>query len=134
MKRLTLATAATLLVAQAALAQAPMGQQFAGPPPRGGPPIERLAADLGLDETQKAEVKRILEADRAKHESERAQNMSSGVRPTPEEMRAKMAENDLELTQQLSGVLTADQLAKFKALQEQRRQQMRNGPPPPPAE
>jgi Spy/CpxP family protein refolding chaperone len=130
MKRLTLATAATLLVAQAALAQ-----QFAGPPPRGaGPPIEKLATELGLDETQKAEVKKIFETERARHESERAQNMSSGVRPTPEEMRAKMAENDLELTQQLSGVLTADQLAKFKALQEQRRQQMRNGPPPPPAE
>jgi Spy/CpxP family protein refolding chaperone len=128
MKRLTLATAAALLVAQAALAQA---QQFSGPPPRGaGPPIEKLATELGLDETQKAEVKKIFEAERAKHESERAQNMSSGVRPTPEEMRAKMAENDLELTQQLSGVLTADQLAKFKALQEQRRQQMRNGPPP----
>jgi Spy/CpxP family protein refolding chaperone len=128
MKRLTLALAATLLTAQAALAQ-----QFAGPPLRdAGPPIEKIAQELGLDETQKAEVKRILEAERAKHESERAQIMSSGVRPTPEEMRAKRAEHDLELTQQLSGVLTADQLAKFKALQAQRRQMMRNGPPPPP--
>jgi Spy/CpxP family protein refolding chaperone len=128
MKRLSLALAATVLTAQAALAQ-----QFAGPPPRGaGPPIERMAQELGLDEAQKAQVKQILDNERAKHESERAQAMSSGTRPTPEEMRAKMAENDLELTQQLSGVLTADQLAKFKALQEERRQHMRNGPPPPP--
>jgi Spy/CpxP family protein refolding chaperone len=127
MKRLTLALAATALVAQAALAQ-----QFAGPPPRGGPPVEKMAQELGLDETQKAQVKKIFESERAKHESERSQALSSGTRPTPEEMRAKMAENELELTQQLSSVLTADQLAKFKALQEERRQHMRNGPPPPP--
>ena len=129
MKRLTIAIAATLLTAQAAFAQ-----QFAGPPPRGGaPPIEKIAQELGLDETQKAEVQKIFATERAKHESERAQADSSGVRPTPEEMQAKMAERDLELTQQLSGVLTADQLAKFKALQEERRQHMRNGPPPRPA-
>jgi len=96
---LALALAVGLLATQAALAQPPG-------PPRGGPPIERLAEELNLDATQKAEVQRILEEQRAKQEE--------------------------ELRLALSGVLTSEQLAKFVAIQKERRERMRNGPPPPP--
>jgi Spy/CpxP family protein refolding chaperone len=134
MKRMTIAIATVLLTAQVALAQQPP----AGRPPRGGPPIEKIANDLGLDDTQKAEVKRILEEQRARHETERQQYQASGQRPTPEEMRTTLQQHDRELTQALSGVLTAEQLAKFKSMQEQRRQNMKNnmgnGPPPPAGE
>jgi len=129
MKRIVLALSAVLLTAQAAFSQQPPP----GPPPRGGPPIEMMARELNLDDSQKAEVKRIFEEQRARHESERKLFEASGQRPTPEEMHAMMQKREQELTQALSGVLTAEQLTRLKALQEERRQHMRHGPPPPPA-
>lgn len=100
-----------ILGTQAALAADPPGPPPGGPP-RGGPPIERMAKELNLDETQKAEVKRILEAQRAKRE-------------------ARMSADDQELEQELSGVLNAEQLQKFRQKQAERRDRMRDGPPPP---
>jgi Spy/CpxP family protein refolding chaperone len=126
MKRILIALPAVLLAAQAAFAQQPLP----GGPPRGGPPIERMAKKLGLDDTQKAEVQRILEEERAKHEAERQQLAATGQRPSPEAMRTVMQQHDQELTQALSGVLTAEQLAKFKQMQSERREHMRHGPPP----
>ena len=99
---------------------------------RGGPPIERLAQDLGLDATQQAQVKQILDAQHTKMDAERAQYEASGTRPSREEMHAKHEQMDAELDQQLSTVLTAEQLAKFKELRRHRPM----GPPPgaPPGE
>ena len=138
MKRFTFALPALLLVAFAANAQTPPAGAPAGGPPRGGPPIEQLAKDLNLDETQKVEVKRILEEQHAKREAERQQFMASGTRPTREQMQARMQANEAALLEQLKGVLRTDQLDKFKQLQEERRQHMRGmGPPPdgaPPAQ
>jgi Spy/CpxP family protein refolding chaperone len=129
MKRPTLALAVVLFTAQLASAQQPPS----GPPPRGGgPPVEMMARQLGLDDAQKVEVKRILEEQRARHETERKQFAATGQRPTPEEMRATFQQHEQELTQALSGVLTADQLTKFKALQVERREHRRHGPPPAP--
>jgi Spy/CpxP family protein refolding chaperone len=123
MKRLTvlLALAASTL----ALADEPAGPPPGGPH-RGGPPIERLAKDLGLDTSQTTEVKAILDAQRAKMDVERAQFEASGTRPTREEMQAKHQQMDAELQQQLSVVLTPEQLAKFEQLRKQRPK----GPPP----
>ena len=129
MKRLTLALSAALLTTQFALAQQPPP----GPPPRGGPPVEMMARQLGLDDSQKTAVKRILEELRARHETERKQYEATGQRPTPEEMQTMRQQHDQEMVQALSGVLTADQLTKFKAMQAQRGQHMHRGPPPPPA-
>ena len=126
MKRLTLALSAALFTAQLALAQQPPQ----GLPPRGGPPIEMMARQLDLDDAQKTEVKRILDEQRARHETERKQFEATGQRPTPEEMHATFQQHDQELTQALSGVLTADQLTKFKAMQAERREHGRRGPPP----
>jgi Spy/CpxP family protein refolding chaperone len=129
MKRPILALAVVLFTAQLALAQQPPP----GPPPRGGgPPVEMMARQLGLDDAQKTEVKRILDEQRARHEAERKQFEATGQRPTPEEMHATFQQHDQELTQALSGVLTADQLTKFKAMQAERREHMRRGPPPAP--
>ncbi len=80
------------------------------PPP--GPPIEKLAAELQLDEYQRGEVKRILEEHR-------------------EQMRKHMEQARAELLQQLQSVLTAEQIEKFNKLQEERRARMRDAPPPP---
>jgi Spy/CpxP family protein refolding chaperone len=129
MKRPILVLPVVLLTAQLAFAQQPPP----GPPPRGGgPPVEMMARQLGLDAAQKAQVKQILEQQRAAHENERKQYEATGQRPTPEEMRATFQQHDQELLQALSGVLTPDQLTKFKAMQAQRHEHMRHGPPPPP--
>ena len=129
MKRSTFALSLVLFTAQLALAQQPPS----GPPPRGGGQmIEMMASQLGLDDTQKAAVKRILDEQRAQHETERKQFEATGQRPTPEEMRATFQQHDQELIQALSAVLTPDQLTKFKAMQAERREHMRNGPPPAP--
>jgi len=131
MKPVTCALSILILGAQAALAADPPGPPPGGPP-RGGPPIERIAQDLNLDETQKAEVKRILDAQRAKHEAAREQLRASGQPPDRETMRAQMAQDEQELETQLSTVLTPEQLTKFKQRQAERRQHMHEGPPPPP--
>jgi Spy/CpxP family protein refolding chaperone len=128
MKRLTFALSALLLGAYVAHAQTPPA---GAPPHRGGPPFERIAQELNLDENQKPEVKRILEEQRAKHEAEREKFRDSGTRPTPEQMKAQMQADDAALYEQLKGVLRTDQLDKWKQLQEQRRARMMHmGPPP----
>ncbi len=131
MKPVTCALSILILGAQAALAADPPGPPPGGPP-RGGPPIERIAQDLNLDETQKAQVKRILDAQRAKHEAAREQLRASGQQPDRETMRAQRAQDEQELETQLSSVLTPEQLIKFKQRQAERRQHMHEGPPPPP--
>ena len=94
-----------------------------GPGPR-GPDIERLALLLDLDESQKVEVKRILDA---QHEQMRAafdEAKASGERPSREQMRSQREELRASTRAQLQGVLNETQLKKFEALME------RNGPPP----
>ena len=124
MKRATLLLSAMLIAATA------HSQQPPGPPPRGGPPVEMLARQLGLDDAQKTEVKRIFEEERTRHDAERKQWQATGQRPDPATMKTLMQQHDTELLNALSGVLNADQLAKFKAWQAERREHMRNGPPP----
>jgi Spy/CpxP family protein refolding chaperone len=119
--RLLAALAATSL----ALADQPAGPTPGGPH-RGGPPIERLTQDLGLDGSQAIQVKAILDAQRARMNAERAQLEASGTPPSREEMQAKHQQLDADLKQQLSAVLTPEQLAKF----EQLRQRRPMGPPP----
>jgi Spy/CpxP family protein refolding chaperone len=124
MKRIAFVMATLALSGLAFADQAP-GPMHQGPDSRGAP-IERLAQDLGLDATQQAQVRQILDAQHAKMDAERAQFEASGTRPSREEMQAKHEQMDAELDQQLSTVLTAEQLAKFKELR--RRRPM--GPPP----
>ena len=131
MKRVMSALSILVLGAQVALAAEPPGSPPGGPP-RGAAPIERLAQDLNLDATQKMQVKSILDAQHAKHAAARAQFRASGQRPDRETMHAQMQQDDQDVLQQLSGVLTPEQLTKFKQVQAERREHMRNGPPPPP--
>ena len=130
MKRPTFLLAALALTGLACADQ-PAGAPHGGPG-RGGPPIERLAQELGLDATQQAQVKQILDAQHVKMEAERAQFDASGTRPSREEMHAKHEQMDAELDAQLSTVLTPAQLTKFKDMRKHRPM----GPPPgvPPGE
>src|SRR5262245_38721096 len=125
MKRPTFLLAA-LVASTFALADSPAGPPPGGPRHGGGPPIERLVQDLGLDAGQAAQVKAILDAQHTKMETERAQFEASGTRPSREEMQAKHQQMDAELKQQLSTVLTPEQLAKFEQIRPRRPM----GPPP----
>lgn len=121
MRRLSLTLLLLALGADAALAQRP--------PP--GLPLEKLATELQLDEYQKGELKRIFEEQRATMEAEREQLDSSGQKPAREQMRQRMEQAQAELLQQLQSVLTAEQIEKFKTLQEKLRERLRDAPPPP---
>ena len=102
MQNSKIAVALLLLASTAAFGEPPPG------PPPGGAPVEALARDLGLDAAQKTEVKRIFEEHRAQLEAQRAQN-------------------DSRMLEQLSAVLSAEQLEKFESL---RQKQRPPGPPP----
>jgi Spy/CpxP family protein refolding chaperone len=129
-RRLVVALPVALLAMQAAFAQ--QMQRPGLPAGRAAPPIERMAEELNLDATQKAEVQRILKEQRTRHETERKQLEATGQRPTREEMQQIRRQHEEELRLALSGILTSEQLAKFTAMQAERRERMRNGPPPPP--
>jgi hypothetical protein len=95
-----IATLAALLVGSAALA-APPG----GPP---GPPVDRIASQMGLDATQTAAVKQIMADARSRIDAA---------------VKESMAQADSEL----ATVLTVEQVAEFKQLMQASRP---HGPPP----
>ena len=95
-----IAAVAALLVGSTALAAPPSG--------RSGPPIERIAAQMGLDATQTAAVEQIMAA--ARERIDAAVNES-------------MAQADAEL----ATVLTVEQVNEFKKLMQAARP---HGPPP----
>lgn len=103
MKRMILTAVALALVSPVALADPSM-------PPRGAPPIDEIATKLQLDDTQKAEVKRILDAAHQRMEAARKANMQ-------------------QVDNELAAVLTVEQLTQFKKLMQEGR---RRGPPPGP--
>jgi hypothetical protein len=126
MKRLLILLAAALAMGSA-LAQSP--PQLHRPDP--AKMLERITILLDLDEYQKGEVQKVLEAQHAKMEAERAQFESSGTRPSFEAMEAKHAAMQKETTAALSGVLTAEQLKKWEVLMNERpRVRVLRGPPP----
>ena len=95
-----LVAVAAVLAGSTALA-APPG----GPP---GPPIERIAAQMGLDSTQTAAVRKIMSDARDRIDAA---------------MTASMAQADEEL----ATVLTVEQVNEFKKLMQASRP---HGPPP----
>jgi Spy/CpxP family protein refolding chaperone len=107
MRKILVSAVALGLATQLAFADA------TGKPHRGGPPIDEIATQLGLDEYQKTDMKRIFEAARARMEAER---------------KASMAQVDAEL----ANVLTAEQLAEFQKLRQEKRRDRRGPPPSPP--
>jgi len=115
----------------AAFAQAPPDH-----PP--GPPnpahhLDRLTTLLDLTDTQKAQVKTILDAEHAKMRAQFQAAQASGTKPTFEEMRAARQQARAATVQQLTPVLTASQLKKFQVLLEEERGPHGRGPHGPPS-
>lgn len=89
-------------------------------PPHPTMPIDDLAVLLDLDDTQKTEVQRILDEQRAVREAKRQEMQASGQRPTREEMKAHRDAAREEIRMSLQGVLTPEQLEKFEVLMKNR--------------
>jgi Spy/CpxP family protein refolding chaperone len=121
-----------LCAAGTAIAQTPT------PPPPGqhggGHQLERLATLLELTADQKAQVKTILDAERAEMKAQFDQAQASGTRPTFEQMRAAHEQLKAATVQQLTPVLTPAQLKKFQVLMQEEPGGPRgfgpHGPPP----
>ena len=108
------------------------------PPPSASQPgehrMERLATLLDLTDTQKTQVKAILDAEHAKMRAQWQAAQASGTKPSFEQMRAAHEQIRAETLQQLTPVLTATQLKKFQVLMEEERGRGGHGPHgPPPA-
>jgi Spy/CpxP family protein refolding chaperone len=117
------------------------GVAFAQAPPdhpRGAPDaaheLDRLTTLLDLTDTQKAQVKAILDAEHAKMHAQFQAAQASGTKPTFEEMRAARQQARADRLQALTPVLTASQLKKFQVLMEEERGPHHgrgpHGPPP----
>lgn len=127
------ATAAKELIRRIDRGGRGMRRQGEGARERPGGGVPRLLADLGLDEAQKSKIKELFERG-ARKRRELFQDMRDGALPR-EEMRAALRDLQAESVKTLEGVLTEEQLAKYrKAAQERgprgegRRRPERRGP------
>lgn len=117
MKTVVYSVAISTLVTGIALAQ----------PPERAEHFDRMAVLLDLDEYQKAEVQRILDAQRDTARANREAMRDSGQRPSREE-RAAMREQMREATMtQLQAVLRPEQITKFEVLSDMARERGRRG-------
>jgi Spy/CpxP family protein refolding chaperone len=102
-------------------------------PPNPAHQLERLTTLLDLTDTQKAQVKTILDAQHAKMKAQVEAAQASGTKPSFEEMRAAREQLRAATMQQLTPVLTASQLKKFQVLMEEERGGRGRGPHGPPS-
>jgi hypothetical protein len=94
------------------------------PPEHGGPQqLERLTTLLDLSDTQKTQVKAILDEEHSKMKAVFEQAKASGTKPTFEQMHATHEQFKQETIQKLTPVLSDTQLKKFEILAED------HGPP-----
>ena len=119
---------ALLCVVSAAIAQSPPQ----GPANGGGErQLERLTVLLDLTDTQKSQVKTILDAEHEKMRAQFQAAKASGTKPSFEQMRAAREQARSETVQQLTPVLTPAQLKKFEVLMEEHAKgRGPHGPPP----
>jgi Spy/CpxP family protein refolding chaperone len=117
--------------AAAAFAQAPPDHPPG--PPNAAHQLDRLTTLLDLTDTQRAQVKTILDAEHAKMRAQFQAAQASGTKPTFEEMRAARQQARAATVQQLTPVLTASQLKKFQVLMEEERGPHGRGPHGPPS-
>ena len=106
----------------AALPSMSRADEAAPPPPPSehrrerGPDLERIAADLGLTDDQKAKWKGLMDQERGEMEALRADTSVA-----KEDKRAKGGEIRKKYRDLRNAVLTPEQLAKQKELMEKRR-------------
>jgi Spy/CpxP family protein refolding chaperone len=100
--------AAALLASTVALAA-----QHEGHP---GHDMDRMAVLLDLNDSQKAEVQKILNEQHEKLDAKHEELKAAGTKPTREERQKFHEEMKQDMTTKLQGVLTPEQMKKFDAL------------------
>ena len=73
--------------------------------------LDRLSQELGLTDQQKTDIKAILETQRSK-----AKAIHDDKNLTPEQQKTQLRELQKQTRQDITAKLTADQVAKLKAL------------------
>jgi hypothetical protein len=106
-----LALSAATVLATAALAQPP------GPPGRFFD-IDKLAVLLDLEPYQKTALSQIFDEQRQAREAARHELAAGDKRPTFAQMQARREAQQADTLMKLQGVLTDNQIAKFKILTE----------------
>jgi Spy/CpxP family protein refolding chaperone len=114
--------AATLLASAVALAQAHDGAKG-----HKGPDMDRMAVLLDLNDTQKAEVQKILDEQHDKLKAAHDQAHAAGTRPTRDERAKFHDEMKQDTVTKLQGVLSADQIKKFEVLMDHAREHRGHG-------
>jgi Spy/CpxP family protein refolding chaperone len=97
--------------------------------PQPGPDMERLGILLDLNDYQKGEMQKILEAQHEQMMAKHEQLRSTGTRPSREEMQKQREQFRQDTTTKLQAVLTPEQIKKFEALNELRPPGPRMGGP-----
>jgi Spy/CpxP family protein refolding chaperone len=92
-----------------------------------GPDMDRMAVLLDLNDSQKAEVQKILNEQHQKLDAKHAELRAAGTKPTREERQQFHEEMKQEIATKLQGVLTPEQIKKFDALMDHRRGPHRPG-------
>ena len=106
------------LIAAALLASAvALAGQHGGP----GPDMDRMAILLDLNDSQKAEVEKILSEQHDKLDAVHAQQRAAGTKPTREERVKFHQELKQDTIAKLQAVLTPEQIKKFEALTDRSR-------------
>jgi len=82
------------------------------------PDMDRIALLLDLDDQQKAEVQKVLEAQHEQMHAAMEQEHAAGQHPSREEMRARHEQLQKDTLDKLSSILNEQQLKKFAALTE----------------
>jgi len=116
----------------AALPTMTRADEAAPPPPpehrrERGPDLERLAADLGLSDDQRAKMKGLIEQERSEMEALRADTSVA-----KEDKRAKGGEIHKKYRDLRDAILTPEQRTKMKDMMDKRRAEHgdKGGPPP----
>jgi Spy/CpxP family protein refolding chaperone len=102
-------------------------------PPNPAHQLERISVLLDLTDTQKAQVKTILDALHVKTKAQIEAARASATKPSLEQLQAMRQQLRAETVQQLTPVLTASQLKKYQVLMEDEHGPHghgRHGPPP----
>jgi Spy/CpxP family protein refolding chaperone len=81
-----------------------------------GPDMDRMAILLDLNDTQKAEVQKILEEQHGKLDAVHEQQRAAGTKPTREERVKFHEELKQDMATKLQAVLSPEQMKKFEAL------------------
>jgi Spy/CpxP family protein refolding chaperone len=81
-----------------------------------GPDMDRMATLLDLNDSQKAEVQKILNEQHEKMEAKHAELRASGTKPTREEREQFHKEMKQDMDTKLQAVLSPEQIKKFDAL------------------